>query len=1249
MRFSYPEDLPICSHKEEIIKALHTNQVLVVAGDTGSGKTTQLPKMCLEALGEGENLVGCTQPRRIATISVADRVAEEMAAPDKVGYKIRFQDRVPNKALIKFMTDGVLLAETKSDPLLKKYQVLIIDEAHERSLNIDFLLGYIKSLLSKRPDLKLVISSATIDTEKFSEHFHNAPIINVSGTLFPIQTVYEDNLVLSDEDDPKYVDAAVQVVEQLCNQPHGGDILVFMPTERDILDTIDQLTGNPSLKHCLFLPLFGRLQTADQKKVFYPSNKRKVIVATNVAETSITVPGISFVVDTGLARIARYNPRSGTTNLQISRVSKASCDQRKGRCGRTGPGTCIRLYAEEDYNQRDEFTLPEIQRSNLAEVILQMVSLQLGEPEHFPFVDPPSPRSVHEGYRTLKELGAINADGNLTQNGRLMATLPLDPCISRIILESANRNALREITVIAAALSIQDPRVRPLDLEFKADEAHRQFADKQSDFLSLLNIWDTLYQQGDKISWSRLSKFCKQHFLSWQRMREWFDVHDQLKTILKYRGNFEFNKQPADYAGIHISLTSGFLRNICHKKEKNTYLSAGQKEVVLFPGSNLYNKGSQWVVASSFVETTQLFARTVARIDPAWLESLGGDLCKYSWTGPHWEKKKGQVIATERVTLFGLPIVAGRNVNYGRINKQRAQEAKHIFIQEALIGDNLGGNYGFMEHNRNLLDHFQKMEERVRRRDILVDEQLLHAFYEKRLGLVYDRFTLNRLLRRKKNDSFLHLQQKDICLNAPGEDELYRFPEKLSVGSLAVPLYYHFEPGQEQDGVTVLLPAQSVAQIDPQIFEWLVPGLLPEKLLFLLKRLPKQQRKKLVPLPDAVDRLLDGLDLYKGSLYSEIEKILLRFYQIQVHRTDWQPEALPPHLKMRFAVVDEQGETIHTSRSFEDVQQKAHTSSRPMGLPSKADKLPDKHDISLAELQDFASVLVQKSKRSGMEELFYATLQFDSVKQTIRFHYLNNLEASRQQTAEALLFLIEQHLAKETKQLKKESKHLVATNSASWLALGNRLSASHLQQQVYRYVLRQVVPVELHEIPSAEQFTATLENIRAKGIGRLAQSHFSDIIQALQKRKSVIKSINEWKERARKNKSFEQKRLEEYQQTLELILPEGFLERSDILPLKEVPRYLQGLITRIERAEFSPAKDQKKAERLAKDENRLRQLETFSVPSTVCKHHILQYRQMVEEFRISVFAPELGTRISVSEKKLTAYWKDLEDSCRRVE
>ncbi|PIE57585.1 MAG: ATP-dependent RNA helicase HrpA [Desulfobulbus propionicus] len=1249
MRFSYPSDLPICAHKEAIIHILQNHQVVVVAGDTGSGKTTQLPKMCLEALGDAVCRVGCTQPRRIAAISVAERVAEEIGAPDRVGYTIRFQDQLPKDAAIKFMTDGILLAETKSDPLLSAYQVLIIDEAHERSLNIDFLLGYLKRLLQQRPELKLVISSATMDTEKFSVHFTNAPVINVSGTLYPIETIYQEEFGFTEKDEPNYVDAAVQIVEQLCMQPEHGDILVFMPTERDILDTIEQLNARTNLAHCLFLPLFGRLQTSEQRKVFRPASKKKVIIATNVAETSITVPGISVVVDTGLARIARYNPGSGTTSLQITRISKASCDQRKGRCGRTGPGTCIRLYSEDNYLLRDDFTLPEIQRSNLAEVILQMISLQLGKPDHFPFIDPPAPRSIHEGYRTLKELGAITPTGRLTRNGSLMATLPLDPCISRIILESAEQKALSEVIIIAAALSIQDPRVRPSSQESKADEAHQRFVDKRSDFLGLLNIWNMLYQGKSRVSSAQLSKFCKQHYLSWQRMREWGDVHDQLKRILNHRGTFSFNTTPADYEAIHMALTSGFLRNICCKQEKNHYLSAGQKKVVLFPGSSLYNTGSQWVVASSFVETTQLFARTVARIDPAWLEHLGGELCKKSWSGPHWEKKKGQVIAMERVSLFGLPIVAGRRVNFGRINKDKAREAKEIFIQEALVTDNLGGNYGFMEHNRNLLETFRAMEERVRRHDVMVDDQLLAAFYAKRLGLVYDRFTLNRFLRRRKNEALLRLQPEDICLNAPDDDELYRFPETLQAGPLTLSLQYHFSPGDHRDGVTAFLPAQSVAQIDPQIFEWLVPGLIPEKLLLLLKRLPKQQRKKLVPLPETVDRLLDGLELYKGSFYRAVEKLLLQYYQVLIKRTEWQPDALPLYLKMRLVVVDEQEQIICAGRSFAEALRKTRTYSVSQPLSVKEEQLPHRQNVTLEDISPVDQVLVQKHPDTGLEKIFFATLQLDSKQQTFCLRYISDKEKSQGQTAEVLYALLERELGKETKQLKKESKHLVATHSASWLSMGTKCSAAHLQQQVYHYVLRQIVPLELSKIPTAKQFQTALEIVRSKGMVQLTRSCFSDITMALKKRRAAVTSLHAWSNRAKKSKSFEQDRFDEYQQLLEQILPVSFLEQKAPLPLSEVPRYLQGLIIRMERADFSPAKDRKKAIRLVKAQNRLSHLKEFVVPSSACAEHILLYRQMLEEFRISVFAPELGTKMTVSEKKLSACWEELTDSCQRVE
>ncbi len=634
MHLSYPPELPVSERRESIITAIREHQVLIIVGDTGSGKTTQLPKMCLEAGRGTAGMIGCTQPRRIAALSVADRVAEEMKAPEKVGYKIRFHDQTTKETLIKFMTDGVLLAETRQDQQLRHYDTLIVDEAHERSLNIDFLLGYLKNLLPTRPDLNLIISSATIDAEKFSTHFDGAPVISVSGRTYPITTLYRE-AVDEDEAEISYVDQAIAAIEDLATLPQGGDILVFMPSERDISDTLDGLQRFAD-SH-LLLPLFGRLPAADQRKIFRPSHRRKIIVATNVAETSLTVPGIRFVVDTGLARIARYNPRTGTTSLKVSRISQASCEQRRGRCGRTGPGTCIRLYSEEDFLSRESFTLPEIQRSNLAEVILQMINLKLGDPARFPFIDAPPSPAIREGYRILKELGAIVGDHHLTANGRLMARLPLDPRISRIIIESMALGSSREINILAAALSIQDPRVRPPDKEHKADEVHRQFVDKKSDFLTLLNIWNAFFVPGEEApSKSRLSRFCKAHFLSWQRMREWMDVHEQISRLLREHKSVGGGDAPAGFEAIHMALTSGFLRNICLKKEKNTYLSAGNKEVVLFPGSGLYNKGPQWAVAAEFVETTQMFARTVAAIEVDWLERLGGDLCKRSWSDPHW-------------------------------------------------------------------------------------------------------------------------------------------------------------------------------------------------------------------------------------------------------------------------------------------------------------------------------------------------------------------------------------------------------------------------------------------------------------------------------------------------------------------------------------------------------------------------------------------------------------------------------------
>ncbi len=818
MTFFYPENLPITSHKEAIIEKIIRHQVIVIAGDTGSGKTTQLPKMCLEALPENNLLIGCTQPRRIAASTVAARVADELGgAGEMVGYKIRFHDYTTQSTKIKFMTDGVLLAETRQDRLLSQYGVIIVDEAHERSLNIDFLLGYLKQLLHRRKDLKVIITSATIDTAAFSRHFNNAPIIKVSGRTYPVTIRYnppEENV--SGEKDGE-LEHCVQTVYDLFTTEPRGDILVFLPTEQDIRDCCQLL--EKKIPQAVVLPIFGRLPAGDQKRIFQNFNEVKIVVATNVAETSVTVPGIRYVVDSGLARISFYNVRAKTTSLPVSRISQASCDQRKGRCGRIGPGLCVRLYSEDDFLDRPEFTLPEVKRSNLAEVILQMISLNLGDPEKFPFLDPPFKNAIREGYRLLRELGAINNSQKLTQRGRIMADLPIDPCIARIIIEAKENNCLREIKIISAALAIQDPRIRPADHEKEADTAHRQFSHPHSDFMVLLNIWNQFHTlDGNSRSWSKLKKYCKTNFLSFQRMREWFDLHTQLSRIIDRREGFTENGADASYEQIHKSFLAGFLRNLARKKQGNQYQGIHNKELMIFPGSHQFTKGGQWVVAASFIETSRLYALTVATIESIWIEAVAAELCKYSWSSPHWQKKTGQVIADEKVSLFGLIIATGRKVNFGKRSKKNRAAARDIFIQSALVSGELNGSYRFLDHNLALIKKWQDAEEKLRVRNIIADELTLSAFYDQRIPAdVYDQTTFKRFLKREKNQSFLLMNDDDVLRRRPEENELIDYPLFFSIGTMQLRLEYHFEPGSDRDGVTFRLPYDFAATVTPDI------------------------------------------------------------------------------------------------------------------------------------------------------------------------------------------------------------------------------------------------------------------------------------------------------------------------------------------------------------------------------------------------------------------------------------------------
>ncbi len=1247
MLLTTPPELPITACRQRIVEAIRTSRVLVVAGDTGSGKTTQLPKMCLEAGRGRHGLIGCTQPRRIAAVAMAERVAEEVGDPAAVGYKIRFSDHTRDTTRIKFMTDGILLAETRSDRLLQAYDTLIIDEAHERSLNIDFLLGHLKGLLARRDDLRLIISSATIDTDRFSAHFDDAPVIEVSGRTHPVQVRYDGE----DDENETYLERAVARALELAALPEGGDILIFMPTERDIRETVDALSHR--LKdQALILPLFGRLQGADQRRIFRPARRRKIIVATNIAETSITVPGIRYVVDTGLARQARYNVRARTTSLLVSRVSQASCRQRAGRCGRTGPGICYRLYSEEDYLARPQFTLPEIQRSNLAEVILQMIALNLGDPRRFPFIDPPSPGAIREGFRVLHELGALDQHDRITDRGRIMARLPLDPRISRIIIEGAELGALREVRIIAAALSIQDPRIRPAEQEAKADEAHRRFRHEKSDFLTYVTIWDTFHATGDQArTAARLRRFCRDNYLSWQRMREWFDVHDQIRRQLRQEGGFADNTEPASYDAIHQALAAGFLRNIAQRQKKNLYQGAGGREIMLFPGSSLYNRGGQWIVAAEFVETSRLFARTAAVIDQRWLEHLGGDLCRRSWSDPHWSRRSGQVVALERVTLFGFTIVAGRRVNYGRISRATRKEARQIFIRQALVRGDLGGRYDFLEQNLKLARTLSDMEQRLRRRNIMVDEEDIYGFYDRRLpAWVHDRHTLNRFLKKRHNRETLRMGEQDLCQGRPAADELYRFPATLRSGRLEFRLHYLFEPGSDADGVTVEIPQDLLGEVEPAVFEWLVPGLLPEKVLHLLKRLPKKLRRHLVPLPHAVDRLLDGLDLYQGSLYPALERMIRRRYQVEVRREDWRTDTLPPHLRMRFVLVDGQGQTLGAGRCFADLRRwqapgEAETKKRTGKV-----SLPEKQGITDWDFEGLLDPVQTRDADSGQPIIHYPALMPDREGTTLTLRYIRDREQARISNRRAMRWLYSRRFAREHRALARECKAAVAGHSASWLALGARATAAELKEALLGLVMDRIFRTGGGEIPDRRTWEERIRTIEGQGLLRTGRQELERVLTILVTRRKVRAAIMQWAERARRSRCFSRQRLDDYLALLAEIVPPDFLFAPEPVELQHLERYLRALARRVERAEQAPAKDEAKATRLQPFLRRLQHLaELERSGSRKCREAVARYRFMVNEFRVSLFAPELGTAIPVSEKRLNALWQELQDLCRRVE
>ncbi|KJS01143.1 MAG: ATP-dependent helicase HrpA [Desulfobulbaceae bacterium BRH_c16a] len=1244
MNISYPDNLPILEHKDTIIETLRNHQLVVIAGDTGSGKTTQLPKMGLEAFPDNDLLIGCTQPRRIAATSVSARVAEELGSfGDRVGYKIRFHDYTTPTTKIKFMTDGVLLAETRQDRLLSRYGLLIIDEAHERSLNIDFLLGYIKQLLPRRPDLKVIITSATIDTQAFSKHFADAPVITIAGRSYPVTVRYCPPKDETGEKESE-LDHCVKTVCELYDNERKGDILVFLPTERDIRECC--LLLEKKIPDAVVLPLYGRLPTSDQRRIFQTFKQLKIVVATNVAETSVTVPGIRYVVDSGLARISQYNVRAKTTSLPITRISRASCDQRKGRCGRIGPGLCIRLYSEEEYHDRPGYTLPELQRANLAEVILQMISLNLGRPEKFPFIDPPYKNAIKEGYQLLRELGAINDTMHLTARGRIMADLPIDPCISRIIIEAKDNNCLKEMKIISAVLAIQDPRIRPLDHEKEADEAHKVFTHPQSDFMILLNIWNGFHDVQEKvISWSRLKKYCKSHFLSFQRMREWIDLHDQLDRILEKREGFVENSTGASYEQIHTALLAGFLRNIATKKQGKIYQGAHNRELMIFPGSHQSMKGGQWLVAASFIETSRLYALTVATIEPEWLERVAGHLCKFSWSNPHWQKKTGQVIADETVSLFGLIIETGRKVNFGRRSVKNIAEARDLFIQSALVLGEMNGTYSFLARNLALIKTWQEAEEKLRERTIIAEDQVFYDFYARRIPEdVYDQQTFNRFLRGKKNQTFLQMSDEDILKRRPGDKELLDYPPVMNVGRMQVRLEYHFEPGSEKDGVTFRLPVDAAASFAPGIFEWLVPGLLQEKLTFLLKALPKSIRKKLVPINETVNRLLDDMPDRNGSLYSAIEASILKHFKILIQRSDWT-DTLPLHLQPRFLLFDDAGNEICAGRNVKEL----FASGQGDRVIKRVEPTLQKKGLEVVErwqgtehaVWDFAGLpmtIPAFTQHGEVAGFLYPVLLVQPEKGKVKIDFGKNPKTAKELNIAGMVYLYRLQFPEQFKNLKKFCTTSFSGPSAVWLLDLGMTRKEAVDTLLDFFLVRIFGP--LSGIVSEETFIATVNRIKKEGLYALGRKMCEDVMILFRKRRTVHDTIRKIFSSGNKNRLGIPDKEQCFQNHLNDIFPVEMFSGTLPVDFGDIDRQLQSLALRLERFYANPGKDRHKEEQLIPHLDNLETLmakkEEFSKEGLEAA---LLYREMINDYKIALFSPEIKTPRTVSVQKLHQQWR----------
>lgn len=1301
---TFAESLPVSGKRDEIARAIAAHPVVIVCGETGSGKTTQLPKICL-ALGRGlgaggAGLIGHTQPRRLAASSTGRRIAEELGTPfgEVVGYKVRFTDNLAPGASVKLMTDGILLAETQTDPLLKAYDTLIIDEAHERSLNIDFLLGYLRQILPKRPDLKLIVTSATIDAERFARHFGSderpAPVIEVSGRLYPVEVRYRpiaddrpaavrhaegassgrDRAKSAREAERDLMDGIVDAVDELCREG-PGDVLVFLPGEREIRDAAEALRKHHP-PHTEILPLFARLSAAEQERVFKASNARRIVLATNVAETSLTVPGIRYVVDTGLARVKRYSYRNKVEQLQIEPISQAAANQRAGRCGRVADGVCIRLYEESDFAGRARFTDPEILRSSLASVILRMKSLHLSAIESFPFIEPPPGRAIADGYQLLNELGAVDDENALTPLGRELARLPLDPRVGRMILAARDQQALREVLVIASALSVQDPRERPVDAQEQADQAHRRFADERSEFLQWLRIWAWFEEAvAHKKSNRQLVDACRQHFLSHLRLREWRDVHSQLLTVVREHG-WRLNEADATFEQIHLSLLTGLLGNIGFKAEDEPhYLGARGIKFHLWPGSALVKKAGRWVMAAELVETSRLYARCIAKIEPEWIERIGAHLLKKSLSEPHWEKRPAQVAAFERATLYGLTIYHRRRVAFGRQDPARARE---LFIRGALVDGEFDTKLAFFAHNRKLLADIEQLEHKSRRQDVLVDDELIHAFYDQAIpagihtGAAFERWYRDEVSKSGQPEDklrLLYLSRDDLMRHEAAGVTTELFPKRVTMAGVEMALAYHFEPGSPRDGVTLAVPLFALNQVDARRAEWLVPGMLKEKAHLLLKSLPQKLRRHCVPLPEYAAGFVEraGRERFgAGGLVDALIADVREQTQVATKTSDFKLETLPAHLFMNFKVIDEHGRQLAMGRNLAQLRAElgaqaqqhfqkiaAAATLAPAGEPAAAAAGASgarARRVPLGAPPRAAEPAAQAGAAAGATALYenLTTWNFGKLPELLEIRRRGETlfgypalvdrgthcdvevfdspdEAARIHRA-GLRRLFALQLKEPIKYLEKNLPGL-REMAMQYMSLGTQdeLRDQLIATALDRACLQEPLPADDASFHARRDEGRSRLNLLAQEIARL-------VGQILAEYAGLAKKLAQAKPFPAAHADM--------QGQLAALVGKRFVVDTPYAQLAHFPRYLKGIALRIDKLKADPARDARQAAELQP----LAQHYQRSVAQRggVADARLAEFRWLLEELRISLFAQELRTPMPVSVKRLYKVWESMQ-------